>query len=94
VSLFQNERMSGARKKPAFDVDLFSSAKGPNRAAREIAYDNFLVVYVLACLMVFSDEVGCKRSYDYRATILQETRDEGGRSQDTATTSAGEDVGL
>lgn len=84
--------MSGARKKPALDVDLFSSAKAPNRAAREIAYDNFLVVY--ACLMVFSDEVGCKRNYDNRATILQETRDEGDRSQDTATTGAGEGVGL
>jgi hypothetical protein len=94
VSLFQNERMSGARKTPALDVDLFSSAKAPNRAAREIAYDNFLVVYVLACLTVFSDEVGCKRNYDDRATILQETRDEGERSQDTATTGTGEGVGL
>jgi hypothetical protein len=92
--LFQNERMSGARKKPALDVDLFSSAKAPNSAAREIAYDNFLVVYVLACLTVFSDEVGCKRNYDDRATILQETRDEGERSQDTATTGTGEGVGL
>ena len=84
--------MSGARKKPALVVHSFSSAKAPNGEARESAYNNFLVVYVLACLIVVLDEVGCNCDDYDGAAILQETRDEDDRSQDTAPAGAGVDI--